>query len=138
MGVQYYLKAAFNCGKDQLAVVLLITLIAQSLSQVLWMNFHLSGCLFVRDFDLLSVWILPAYCTSLTDMFMYTECIFFTAFSWTRNSEVLHNVIKRELRETEMGVGWCSWCYCLCCCTCLGRGLFFALVYWAMVYKYDF
>jgi hypothetical protein len=70
MGVQYYLKAAFNCGKDQLAVVLLITLIAQSLSQVLWMNFHLSGCLFVREFDLLSVWILPAYCTSLTDMFM--------------------------------------------------------------------
>jgi hypothetical protein len=55
-----------------------------------------------------------------------------------RNSEVLHNVMKRELRENEMGVGWCSWCYCLCCSTCLGRGLFFALVYWAMVYEYDF
>ncbi|KAH9530425.1 hypothetical protein CY35_20G000300 [Sphagnum magellanicum] len=33
IGLMYYLKAAFNYGKDQLAVVLLITLIAQSLSQ---------------------------------------------------------------------------------------------------------
>jgi CHASE2 domain-containing sensor protein len=33
MGAQYYLKAAFDCGKDQFAVFLLITLIAQSLSQ---------------------------------------------------------------------------------------------------------
>jgi hypothetical protein len=35
MGAQYYLKAAFDCGKDQFAVFLLITLIAQSLSQML-------------------------------------------------------------------------------------------------------
>ncbi|CAK9870901.1 unnamed protein product [Sphagnum jensenii] len=34
IGLMYYLKAAFNCGKDQFAVVLLITLIAQSLSQL--------------------------------------------------------------------------------------------------------
>jgi hypothetical protein len=40
MGAQYYLKAAFDCGKDQFAVFLLITLIAQSLSQVLQMPFN--------------------------------------------------------------------------------------------------
>ncbi|CAM6003009.1 unnamed protein product [Sphagnum balticum] len=34
IGLMYYLKAAFNCGKDQFAVVLLITLIAQSFSQL--------------------------------------------------------------------------------------------------------
>ncbi|CAK9208982.1 unnamed protein product [Sphagnum jensenii] len=33
IALMYYLKAAFDCGKDQFAVFLLITLIAQSLSQ---------------------------------------------------------------------------------------------------------
>jgi MFS family permease len=35
IALMYYLKAAFDCGKDQFAVFLLITLIAQSLSQML-------------------------------------------------------------------------------------------------------
>ncbi len=70
-GVQYYLKAAFNCGKDQFAVVLLITLIAQSLSQVLQMTFHPSGCPFIKR--IWSFWQMDIACIlqiSLPDIFI--------------------------------------------------------------------